>query len=158
MVTTKPNFKKIHRRKRVKTSIYLLRWRHKNQKNIHLSTRCKHPLKKLGRAWRNIGKYITVHPNRTVSLSEFSFFITGMLYHKDAFLRPLLRFCGHLYQPVSILLLASAVSTSSKTLLAEQIDWMLSPGGNPGGGSTKSQTTCANTLWQHIAKLSSLLA
>ena len=31
-------------------------------------------LKKLGRAWRNIGKYITVHPNRRVSLSEFSFF------------------------------------------------------------------------------------
>ena len=30
---------KIHRRKREKTSIYLLRWRHKNQKNIHLSTR-----------------------------------------------------------------------------------------------------------------------
>ena len=29
---------------------------------------------KLGRAWRNIGKYITVQHNRTVSLSEFSFF------------------------------------------------------------------------------------
>ena len=27
-----------------------------------------------GRAWRNIGKYITVNPNRTVSLSEFSVF------------------------------------------------------------------------------------
>ena len=46
MITTEPNFKKIHRRKREKTSIYLLRWRHKNQKNtretrvvIHLSTR-----------------------------------------------------------------------------------------------------------------------
>ena len=35
---------------------------------------CKHSLRKLGRARRNIGKYITVHPNRTVSLSEFSFF------------------------------------------------------------------------------------
>ena len=41
-------------------------WRLKNS--------CKHSLKKLGRAWRNIGKYITVHPNRTVSLSEFNFF------------------------------------------------------------------------------------
>ena len=37
---------------------------------------CKHSLKKLGRVWRNIGKYITVHPNRAVSLSEFSFFKT----------------------------------------------------------------------------------
>ena len=34
----------------------------------------KHSLKKLVRAWRNIGKYVTIHPNRTVSLSEFSFF------------------------------------------------------------------------------------
>ena len=35
---------------------------------------------------------------------------------------------------------------------------MLSRDGNPRGGSTRSQATFANTLWQHIAKLSSLLA
>ena len=35
---------------------------------------CKHTLKKSGRAWRNIGKYTIVNPNRTVSLSKFSFF------------------------------------------------------------------------------------
>ena len=46
MVTAEPNLKKIHRRKREKTSIYLLRRGHKSQKNkrgksvvIHLSTR-----------------------------------------------------------------------------------------------------------------------
>ena len=35
---------------------------------------CKHNLKKSGRAWRNIGKYTIVHPNRTVSFSKYSFF------------------------------------------------------------------------------------
>ena len=46
MVTSEPNLKKFHRSKREKTSIYLLRWCHKNQKNTrgtrvvsHLSTR-----------------------------------------------------------------------------------------------------------------------
>ena len=43
MVTTEPNLKKIHRRKREKTSIYLLRWRHKNQKNTR-GTRAVFPL------------------------------------------------------------------------------------------------------------------
>ena len=28
-----------------------------------------------GRAWRNIVKYITVNPNRTVSLSKFTFLV-----------------------------------------------------------------------------------
>ena len=35
-----------------------------------LNCSCKHSLKKSGRAWRNIGKYVTFNPNRTVRLSK----------------------------------------------------------------------------------------
>ena len=55
----------------VKSSFFILRI-FRTPHFPHCALRIFHPT---ARAWRNIGKYVTVNPNRKVSLAMFSFFI-----------------------------------------------------------------------------------